>query len=216
MPNPIDTLIQAKRSWAEWKQRHCSPLLSPPLLSFRIPSPPTPNRLIGWTSPEDNIIKLNFDGSLSPAGTAAGYILRDSSGRLIKAGTRFMYDALILVTEATTLRDGLKAALDAGMMYLHIEGDNRMVIQAIKGKIHIPWRIQMLVHDSRTMLSSFTSPTIQHIFHEGNMATDWIVKLGVLFKTGLTFSHSPSPELSCIIHADYLGKKPLREVLSKV
>jgi len=213
LPNPIDTLIQAKRSWAEWKQRHCSPLLSPPLLSFRIPSPPTPNRLIGWTSPEDNIIKLNFDGSLSPAGTAAGYILRDSSGRLIKAGTRFMYDALILVTEATTLRDGLKAALDAGMMYLHIEGDNRMVIQFVKGEIHIPWRIQMLVHDIQTMLSSFTSLTIQHVFREGNIAANWIAKLGVVLKTDLNFSHSPSPKVSCIINVDYLGRTLARRAI---
>jgi len=117
-----------------------------------------------------------------------------------------MYDAPILITETIALRAGLKAALDAGMMHLQIEGDNRMVIQTVKVEIHIPWRIQMLVHDIRTMLSSFTSPTIQHVFREGNMASDWIAKLGVVLKTDLTFSHSPSPELSCIIHADYLGR----------
>jgi len=138
LPNPMYTLIQTKRSWAKCKQRHCSPLLSAPLLSSQPPSSPTPTRLIGWTSPPDGIIKLNFDRNLSPAGATAGYILRDSSGRLLKAGTRFMYDAPILVTEVTALRDGLKAALDAGMMHLQIEGDNYMVIQAVKGEIHIP------------------------------------------------------------------------------
>ena len=49
-----------------------------------------------------------------------------------------MYDAPILVTEVTALRDGLKATLDTGMMHLQIEGDNYMVIQAVKGEIHIP------------------------------------------------------------------------------
>ena len=124
-----------------------------------------------------------------------------------------MYDAPILVTEATMLRDDLIAALDAGMMHLQIEGDNHMVSQAVKGDIHIHWRIQMPIHDIRTMLSSFTSPTFQHVFHEGNMDAYWITKLGVLLKTDLTSSHSPSLELSYIIHADYLSRTLMRRAI---
>jgi len=63
------------------------------------------------------------------------------------------------------------------------------------------------------MLSSFTSSTIQHVFRKGNIAADWIAKMGVLLKTDLTFSHSSSPELSCIIHADYLGRTLARRTI---
>jgi len=73
---------------------------SPPLLSSHLPPPPLPTRLIRWTSPPDDIIKLNFGGSLSPVGAAAGYLLRDSRSRLIKVGVRFMYDASILVIKS--------------------------------------------------------------------------------------------------------------------
>jgi len=51
----------------------------------------------------------------------------------------------------------------------------------------------MLVYDIRTMLSSFTSPTIQHFFREGNTAPDWIAKLEVVLKTDLTFFSLPIP-----------------------
>ena len=49
-----------------------------------------------------------------------------------------MYAAPILVSDATALRDGLKVAIDAGRKHLSIEGDNRIVIQEIKGDIRIP------------------------------------------------------------------------------
>ena len=50
-----------------------------------------------------------------------------------------MFATPILLFEATTLRDGLKAVLDPGYKHLHIEGDNRIVIDAVKGDIRIPW-----------------------------------------------------------------------------
>lgn len=56
------------------------------------------------------------------------------------------------------------------------------------------------------LLARFISPTIHHVFREGNMAADWIAKLGVLCKKDITFPHFPSPELTCILHDDYLGR----------
>ena len=57
-----------------------------------------------------------------------GCLLRDNQGCLLKAQARFMFYAPILVYEAPTLRDGLKAALDAGLSHIHIKGDNWIVI----------------------------------------------------------------------------------------
>jgi len=39
----------------------------------------------------------------------------------------------ILVSEATTMRDGIQAAVDAGFSHVHIEGDNQLIIQAVRG-----------------------------------------------------------------------------------
>jgi len=110
--------------------------------------------------PSDGVLKLNFDGSLSPTGAVAGYILQNASGRLIIAGTRFLHDIPILVAEAVALRDGLQAAFDTGLPHLQIEGDNRIVIQAVKSEIRTPWRTHILAQDIRNLLSQFMSPSI--------------------------------------------------------
>ena len=42
------------------------------------------------------------------------------------------------MAEATTMRNGLKAAIHAGFTDIHIEGDNRILFQVVKGQIQIP------------------------------------------------------------------------------
>ena len=126
------SLIRAKRNWAEWKQPHGSPLQS-----SQHPSSILITRIVGWIPPLDCVIKLKFDGSLPLAGAVVGYLLHDSQGRLIKARTRFIFATPILVSEATALRDGLQAAINASYQRLHIEDDNQIVIQAVLGDILI-------------------------------------------------------------------------------
>ena len=62
------------------------------------------------------------------------HVLRDWQRHLIQlASTRFMYEMSTFVSEATTVRDGIQAALDARFSHLQIEGDNRLVVQAVQG-----------------------------------------------------------------------------------
>ena len=211
VPNPMGVLIRAKRMWAEWTQRYRNSFLSHSSSTKSFPYPPSSTRLIGWTNPPDGIIKLNFDGSLSSAGAAAGYVLRNGQGQLLQAGTRFMFHAPILVSEATVLRDGIQTTKDIGARSIHIEGDNRMVIRVVKLGIHAPRRIQMLVRcDIQNIPQCFTSVTISHVFREGNLAADWIAKRGVLLKNDVTFFTSPSPEFTYILRDDYAGRTPER------
>ena len=76
-------------------------------------------------------IKINFDGTHSSFGAAAGFVIRDWSGRFIQAGTRFLEGAPIIVAKATTMRDGIHATLAAGYHHILVEGDNKVVIQAV-------------------------------------------------------------------------------------
>jgi len=108
--------------------------------------------LIGWRFPPGGYIKINFDDTHSSFGTAAGFVIRDWSGRFIQAGTRFLEGAPIIVAEATAMRDRIHAALAAGYHHILVEGDNKVVIHAIQGHIHIPWQIQILICDISNMI----------------------------------------------------------------
>ena len=101
-------------------------------------SPAKTSQLVLWHPPPPGFITLNFDGSLVNSAAAAGFILRDWTGQIIKVGAANYGQTSILVAEARALQDGIEAATQAGFHKLYIEGDNRTVIPVVQGKIRIP------------------------------------------------------------------------------
>ena len=86
------------------------------------------------------------------------------------AGSRFMKHASVIVAEATSMRDGISAALNAGFRKILVEGDNQIVINAIQKQMHTPWQIAPLLEDIRNMITRCESISFTHIYREGNMA----------------------------------------------
>ena len=125
-----------------------------------------------------------------------------------------MEDAPILVVEATAVRDRIKAALATGSRKLLVEGDNKIVIQAIKGQIHTPWQIQTLVHDILNMIPPYVHCLFQHIYREGNLAADWVAKYGCIVRSASIFSLSFPfhREFLSILMSDNLGRTLERRV----
>jgi len=102
-------------------------------------SPGTTTHLVRWYPPPPGFLKFNFDGSLINSSVAGGFLIRDWRRRLIKAGAMYYGDTSILVVEVRALRDGFRLAIQAGFKHIVIEGNNKIVIQALKGKIQVPW-----------------------------------------------------------------------------
>jgi len=102
--------------------------------------------------------------------------------------------------------DGIKMALEACFRHLHIEGDNQLIIQVVQGSLRISLGIHMLVQDIISVLPCFSTITTQRVHREGNLAADWMAKLGCLIRLIATFFISPSPEFSSIIRNDYQGR----------
>jgi len=115
-------LLRAKCNWIEWKCRsHTS--IHPPITSSTntpIHSYYKTTWLLGW-----RLLAV------------AVYVLQDWKGSFINVDTRFVEQASILVAEVMTLRDEMKAALEAQIQYLQVEGDNQIVIHTFKGIVHI-------------------------------------------------------------------------------
>ena len=79
--------------------------------------------------------------------------------------------------------DGIQAALAAGYHHILVEGDNKIVIKAIQGHIHIPWQIQTLIRGISNMLPHQVHCLFQHTYREGNMAADWVAKFGCISRS---------------------------------
>ena len=95
------------------------------------PEASTSNIIVRWNAPPPGAVKLNFDGSLSYSSAAGGFIIRDWSGHLIKAGAAHYGESSILIAEARALRDGVKVVAELRVKHLFIEGDNATVIRAL-------------------------------------------------------------------------------------
>lgn len=51
------------------------------------------------------------------------------------------------------LRDSVSVAIQEGFKDLVIEGDNLIVIGALKGNIHIPWQLENIIKDVQAWLT---------------------------------------------------------------
>ena len=104
------------------------------------------------------------------------------------------------------MRNGLQKATQAGFRNIHIEGDGKIIIQAIKGKIQITWQLDFIIKYIKVFMSKADQITIYHIFREANFAANWIANLGhPLPSTGI-WTSSLSHLFSFILGIDNLGK----------
>ena len=166
------TLIRVKKVNAKWRIR---------LKFIQSFHPPNPNKSkinrkkthwIVWRRPQDGFIKINCDGFKTSERAAGRFILHNWEGRFVRASAFYLKTVSVLVAEATTMRDGIKDAIQAGFTDIHIEGDNRTLIQAVRGRIQTPWEIQVLVQDIYTYIQLCNNIRITHIFRQENSAAD--------------------------------------------
>ena len=86
LPQPIVTLIRAKKASAKWRiRRKLTTSIQPP--KRPLSSSHTKQLVeIAWEKPPEGFIKVNFDGSKTSQNAAGGYVIRDWSGHLLQAG----------------------------------------------------------------------------------------------------------------------------------
>lgn len=204
--SPLITLIRAKKASAEWRIRH---KLTQPLFPSSNSYPSSSCRKtywVAWRAPPGGSIKVNFDGAKTSQGAAGGFIIRDWEGQFIQAASFRLGSASVLVAEATALRNGIHAAVQAGFTHIQIEGDNKTLIQAVQGRIQPPWEIQVLIHDIHMFMQRCISVTFFHIFREDNRAADWLARFGLSCCSTSVWHVIPHRDLGCILYEDNLGR----------
>lgn len=103
--------------------------------------PPKPSTiLISWLPPSLNFLKLKFDGSVKNQDAAAGFIMMNHMKEGIFAESFNLDSTLVFVAKATALHcGGIISALNLNLTNLMIEGDNLLIMNAIKGTWNAPW-----------------------------------------------------------------------------
>uniref|UniRef100_A0A7C9A6W4 RNase H type-1 domain-containing protein n=1 Tax=Opuntia streptacantha TaxID=393608 RepID=A0A7C9A6W4_OPUST len=167
-------------------------------------------QFIRWNPPTPGTVKLNFDGSLQGRSAAGGYILRDWKGEPLMVGASNYGNTSIIIAESRALRDGLQAALQLGLHQLDIEGDNAVVIGALRREIDVPWQIRTVIEDLQSMLQQIAHSQVMHIYREANMAADWLSKFGHSISDTWSATQCNSIDFVTIIQDDRIGRTLVR------
>ena len=114
----------------------------------------------------------------------------------------------MIVAEATAMRDGISTALQAGFRRLEVEGDNRIVIEAVQRKIQAPWQIAPILEDIWNMVAGCEDVLFRHIYREGNMAADWMAKYGCTLRCHslISLTSPPCRQFLLLLVDDNLGR----------
>ena len=76
------------------------------------------------------------------------------------------------MAKVCALRDGIKEALASGYRKITIDGDNPVIINALRGTASIPRQITNVIEDVRFWLSQNIQYEINRIYRKANMAAD--------------------------------------------
>ncbi|XP_062028542.1 uncharacterized protein LOC133744454 [Rosa rugosa] len=143
---------------------------------------------IHWQPPSRGFTKINFDGFVCSESAAGGFVLRDTDRRPLIAVTRNLGRTTVPVAEAIALRNSLACARDRGYKRIEVEGDSKLVIDAVTDNISPPWRLITFVSDIKEIASCFDSISFKHVFREANFVADAVANLGHTITSEATWS----------------------------
>jgi len=124
---------------------------------------------VQWQPPPPGSVKINFDGSILHTSAAGRYIIRDWKGTILRAGSHHYGCAYVPMVEARALQDGVQAATVKSYKDIIVQGDNKMIINALLGAISSPWQISNVLRDISLLLQYSNNNQFQarHIFQRG-------------------------------------------------
>lgn len=116
--------------------------------------------LTTWVPPLQDQLKFNCDASFSKDGSSSSIavVLWDWKGRLIASSTSTMPSSSVSQSEARAIRLACLLASSLSLANLHVESDNKSVIELSATKLDPPWESLAIFHDIRASGSRLGLP----------------------------------------------------------
>ncbi|CAI9113041.1 OLC1v1013568C1 [Oldenlandia corymbosa var. corymbosa] len=144
-------------------------------------------RLLAWSPPPTEWIKLNTDGALNTntGWATVGGLLRDCTGGWCGGFSMNIGYCSIAGAEIWGLLQGLQLAWDKGYRKLEAEVDNESVVRLVLAKepnsgVHLE-----ILHAIKELMSRSWEVKLAHVHREKNFAADYMAALAVSNPPGL-------------------------------
>ncbi|XP_004292334.1 PREDICTED: uncharacterized protein LOC101294915 [Fragaria vesca subsp. vesca] len=102
----------------------------------------------------------------------------------------------IPVAEVIALRNSLIYAKNQGLAKIEVEGNSKLVIDAVNGVSSPPWKLLKLVQDIKALSSSFEFVKFKHVFREANFVANALANLGHMVDNMNLWEECVPPEVS--------------------
>ncbi len=127
------------------------------------------------TSSKTGRITLKTDGGSrgNPGPSGAGWVLFDSSGKVVATGNEFLGKRTNNEAEYAAVLLGLQAALELGYTEVDLRLDSELLVKQIKGIYRVKKaHLKPLYQQACTLLKKFDSSTLEHIYRDQNKEAD--------------------------------------------
>lgn len=83
--------------------------------------------------------------------------------------------------------------------------DNFLIIKVLQGRAQCPWKIQLLIHDIKQLLTNFNCYTLCHVYREANRTTHHVTASGQCITTSEDIDPLLDSKVLYFINLDKLG-----------
>ncbi len=112
----------------------------------------------------------------NPGPAAAGFVICDADGKLLRAKAIFLGETTNNVAEYTALVKALESARDLGATDLTVYTDSELMVRQLKGAYKVKSDlIRPLFKEVNELRSGFESCIVQHVMREKNKEADRLV-----------------------------------------
>ncbi|CAN1147840.1 Putative ribonuclease H protein At1g65750, partial [Linum perenne] len=237
---PSSCLLFGVACWSIWKTRNeaifTNIRTTPEVLSYRIRHwtltigealildqsitlGPTTKLVVdvSWMPPPPEWVTLTSDGSVIPeTGRAATRgMFRDADGRCLAAFSMNLWNCLITRAELRGAMTGIHIAWDRGFRRIIVQLDSRVAFKLLLGDGEDSHQHSSEIASFREMLDRDWMIKVDHIYREGNRATDYLAGIGHALTIGVHDISSFHPCFSHHILYDLLGISQTRLVLNE-
>ncbi|XP_042974906.1 receptor-like protein 34 [Carya illinoinensis] len=151
----------------------------------------------------------------NPGAAGAGGVLRDSKGDLLMAFSVHLGTGSSNYAEVMSLIHGLRRIKMMGVAHIDLESDSMMVVRWLKASRCEVWYLEEFWEELMEMLKEIEFQ-VSHIYREGNVAADFLARLGAKGLNKQWLSRDIPSNLRGILRMDKLGFPSLRPQLESI
>ncbi|CAN1179328.1 Putative ribonuclease H protein At1g65750, partial [Linum perenne] len=167
---------------------------------------------ISWDPGPEDWTTINSDGSfISESGKAsAGGLLRDSSGRPLKAFTANLGICSITRAELRGALIGLMIAWEAGHRRIKLQMDSTAAIAIFNAPDDPMHQHSLEVTQFKGLIAREWTVEVEHVYREGNQAADYLASIGFNYPLGTHEISIIDCNLNYFVRLDSLGVSTVR------